>query len=128
MATANMFDRLMTVFFRSTLLDQHVGARIAPFYQFLERSLQDFSRNFAKSSTGYQHQLCSMLSKFHSAQDDALKKGIARLCTLFGGSVDAASIVTERTYGSDQLLCSGSLRPDATTGPSFSVTAGVGEL
>lgn len=52
-----------------------------------------------------------------------MKKDVAGLRTLTGGSMDAAAIVAKRTDGLDAPSGSEALLPGAFTGPSFSVAS-----
>lgn len=92
--------------------------------------LRDYSkvspRNLGKSLTGSWHRLCRTIPKFSHTQNDALRKGVARLRTLTGGSEDAAAVVAKGTEVSDPPSASGSPRSDAITGQSSSVVSDAG--
>lgn len=111
-----------------TLLDQLSKARSAAFGRFFEEPFQRFAHDLSKSLVGHLYYFCRMLSKFSSAQDDALKKEVPRLQTLMRGSSNAAAVEGKRTDIPDPASGSRSLVPDATTGPFSSDAPDTGVL
>lgn len=96
-ATANIEDRLETIFSRSRLIAQLVRAPSAVFGQFLKGSFQNFSRDLNKSLDGYWHKLYRMFSTFCFDQDYGLETKFVVLRVLTGDSADTADLETKRT-------------------------------
>lgn len=122
-STANIKDRLETIFSWCTLLDQLVGARPTAFNQIIEGSLQDFSLDVSKSLTAHWQRLCSTLSKISFAQDETLKASVARLRTPNSWFCASCCRCSQGTNGFGPLSGTDSLRLDTTDGTSSSVVA-----